>query len=150
MLDVEEISLSENQEIILRHLFMKNRYQTNSDIESGTDLEIHQVRYAINDLKSEQVNVVEVSEKETDGDIKNAEQFLLNDRGRMLVRNRDLKISKSTENSEQIAQLKEDIEAMRRDIAEIKQYCDSLGSEMESVVNTHRKELIDMKEKVEE
>lgn len=150
MLDVEEISLSENQEIILRHLFMKNRYQTNSDIESGTDLKIHQVRYAMTDLKSNQVNVVEVSEEETDGDIKNAEQFLLDDRGRMLVRNRDLKMSKSSENSEQIAQLKDEIEAMRRDIADIKQYCDKLGSEMEFVVNEHRNKILDMEEKIDE
>jgi predicted nucleic acid-binding Zn-ribbon protein len=95
-----------------------------------------------------EVNIFDVVKDENSGDIADTKLYMLNDRGRELVRNRNLKTSKSVENSDRIDTLeneiknvKESVNNLRYQIEKIKEFDSELSEAMESAVNEHEERL---------
>lgn len=148
MLKIDEIDLNENEQIILRYLYMQDTHQSKSDIADSTDLSIHQVRYAMRTLDCKEMSIFDVNTDANSGDIPDTRTYMVNDRGRELVRNRNLKTSKSVENSDRIDTLeneiknvKESVNNLRYEIEKIKEFDSELSQTMESAVNEHETRL---------
>jgi hypothetical protein len=139
MLKIENIELNENEEIILRYLYMQDSHKSNKQIAKNTDLEDYQVQYAMKSLDCEQINIFDVDTDENTGDIPDTILYMLNDRGRRIVNKRDLEVSKSTENSQKIKDNKEGVESNRDYILQLENRVQELESKLNNQ-NSNEKE----------
>jgi predicted transcriptional regulator len=125
MKDLDEINLSDNEPEILRYLYMIDEHESCQDIADGTELKVHQVRYRMPSLDSDEVNILDIEVEENPGDIEDTKKYMLNDRGRQLVTERELKTPKSADNSVRIDSLDDDVKELKRDINDVKEKVDN-------------------------
>lgn len=164
MKEIDKINLNENEPEILRYLYMVTDFKSCQDIADDTQLTVHQVRYRMPSLRSEPVDLLEKETEENDGDIEPTKKYILNDRGRQLVSKRDLKKSKSADNSVRIdgldddvkelkrnvddikdkvddQEIKEELDEVQEDIDNIKDWCENFNQQVTDVINEHETRL---------
>jgi DNA-binding MarR family transcriptional regulator len=101
------MEFSENEEKILRFLYMSGEFYRIIQISKETSLTENQVDYATDKL--DEKDLVRKKEDETRGDINNAHVYALSTEGKKLVRTEDLEKSKEDENREEIDKLRKEL-----------------------------------------
>lgn len=173
MKEIDKINLNENEPEILRYLYMVSNFKSCQEIADDTQLTVHQVRYRMPSLDSEPVDLLEKISEENDGDIEPTKKYMLNDRGRQLVSKRDLKKSKSADNSVRIDGLDDDVKELKRniddieekvndhkireeldelqeDIDKIKNWCENFNEQVAEVINEHEERLAHIESVIDE